>query len=518
MKFFMGLLSSLFLLLLSQAAYANAISDDDVRYFELDKEYPAYALDLSAFYFDRDQNIIVIDIDDSTSKERIAKFSPNGELIYRKFTEEVISEVSSGFRFEFLHSSLDLAPLGFDSSNYLYALGPVNRVYKFSPSGEFVKSFSTEQPEESGLEVGDKTRTRLDLMVGEDDNVYVIAVIGKAGDGLKSASYYILKYSNDGEFISRFNLNSYGENLFGRPLINANKEGQILMYYYSTYPLNEDTVGHIGKFSPSGEILSEILIPQGTIQVVKIKDGFYVERYTELGGSYFLSPKEIMKFSFDGEPIFSFGFIELGEKGKNEFCQLMRNLSNQHNADCSQLTYPEKRVLRMIGVDNSENLYVQTGDGKMGSSDSIIAIIPNKSPLSSEKSNLGTATSMIDGVKFEITSKSDTVKINSFSINPNKWVEVQLEGSGSVELTLPRKMIDDINLVQTTDGHPISFSQVSVDDQHTTIALQIPDDAQKINIYGARVIPEFPVFLVGIMASVIGVVLFLERVRLFKLF
>ena len=75
------------------------------------------------------------------------------------------------------------------------------------------------------------------------------------------------------------------------------------------------------------------------------------------------------------------------------------------------------------------------------------------------------------------------------SINDAESVEVAFEGSGDVELTLPKSMIDGITAV-STGGDEIEFEEVSSTDADTTIRFAVPENAT-VEITGAMVVPEF---------------------------
>jgi hypothetical protein len=76
----------------------------------------------------------------------------------------------------------------------------------------------------------------------------------------------------------------------------------------------------------------------------------------------------------------------------------------------------------------------------------------------------------------------------------------------SVTLTLDRKMIDaknndnDIDFTILLDTKiPATFSEVSRNETHRTIKIQIPENTQILEIFGTQVLPEFPVNIIGIM-------------------
>jgi hypothetical protein len=68
-----------------------------------------------------------------------------------------------------------------------------------------------------------------------------------------------------------------------------------------------------------------------------------------------------------------------------------------------------------------------------------------------------------------------------------KVVNVKFEGTGEIELTLPKTMISGISAIQVGDVEgTIEYAAVE-----TTIRFIIPQDAAWIDIMGLHVVPEF---------------------------
>lgn len=102
-----------------------------------------------------------------------------------------------------------------------------------------------------------------------------------------------------------------------------------------------------------------------------------------------------------------------------------------------------------------------------------------------------------DGKNYEITGSGDA-KATSATINPNESVEIEFDGSGAVELTLPKAMIDDITLVNGEQATIISET-----DTATTVSFEVPEGETSVQIMGGFVVPEFPV-IVAILAATIA--------------
>ena len=117
-----------------------------------------------------------------------------------------------------------------------------------------------------------------------------------------------------------------------------------------------------------------------------------------------------------------------------------------------------------------------------------------------------TASSSHAGASYTITGKSQNAKATSFTINPEQSVQVQFDGSGDVELTLPKNMIDDITTVMA-GSQQIQYHEVSSSDSSTTIRFAVPEGAESVDIQAAMVVPEFEVIALLILAaSIVGVI------------
>lgn len=114
-----------------------------------------------------------------------------------------------------------------------------------------------------------------------------------------------------------------------------------------------------------------------------------------------------------------------------------------------------------------------------------------------------TVSSMLDGISYTVTGKSAEVMATGFTINPEQSVMVNFNGSGEVELTLPKNMIDGITTVKAGSQN-VAYQQVSTSPSSTTIKFTVPDGSDSAEIQGAMVVPEFPVVAAIILAATIG--------------
>ena len=116
-----------------------------------------------------------------------------------------------------------------------------------------------------------------------------------------------------------------------------------------------------------------------------------------------------------------------------------------------------------------------------------------------------TVSSSFGGNTYTITGISDNVEATSFTINPEQSVEVEFEGSGDVELTLPRSMIDGITAV-TAGGQAIEHTKTE-GATSTILRFMLPEGTDAVEIQAAMVVPEFEVVAALILAAaIVGVI------------
>ncbi|HEX6067607.1 MAG TPA: plastocyanin/azurin family copper-binding protein [Nitrososphaera sp.] len=116
------------------------------------------------------------------------------------------------------------------------------------------------------------------------------------------------------------------------------------------------------------------------------------------------------------------------------------------------------------------------------------------------------AETVHEGQTYTVTAMSADTSVTEVHIIPSQSVQVEFEGPGEVELTLPKSMISGSLMV---DG--AAAEVVNEDDQSTTISFTVPE-RRTVEITGATVIPEFGVIAALVLAvslvAVIGVARF----------
>jgi predicted secreted protein with PEFG-CTERM motif len=111
-----------------------------------------------------------------------------------------------------------------------------------------------------------------------------------------------------------------------------------------------------------------------------------------------------------------------------------------------------------------------------------------------------TTIATIGGNNYKITGVSATATATAATIDPGqKSVQIAFDGSGQVELTLPKSMIGDINAVMAGDGE-VEYTPTDNGDS-TTIAFAVPEGATSVDIMAGYVVPEFPVVAILILAA-----------------
>ena len=110
-----------------------------------------------------------------------------------------------------------------------------------------------------------------------------------------------------------------------------------------------------------------------------------------------------------------------------------------------------------------------------------------------------------DGKSFNITSTSTTSKLTTASINEGRSVTVTFDKSGDIKLTLPKDMINSVTNV-TAAGKIVQFTSTN-NTNSTTLTLTLPTGTTSIDIFGATVVPEFPVIAVLILAGSIAAII-----------
>jgi hypothetical protein len=117
-------------------------------------------------------------------------------------------------------------------------------------------------------------------------------------------------------------------------------------------------------------------------------------------------------------------------------------------------------------------------------------------------------TTSHDGKDFEVVGSSASgAKATQLEITPEVSIDLTIEGSGEIDLTLPTTMIEGITMINSTSGESLPFTKINESDSATTIRFSMPENTDgQISIMGARVVPEFhaivlTLVLIGAIAS-----------------
>lgn len=114
------------------------------------------------------------------------------------------------------------------------------------------------------------------------------------------------------------------------------------------------------------------------------------------------------------------------------------------------------------------------------------------------------------GKTYNITGISQNAIGKSFSINSSKSVEIQFNGTGEVELSLPKDLISNVTTV-LSGNEAVQHKIIDENATATTISFKLPNGKTAINIMAGFVVPEISVIsaiLAGAIVVVIGVLKF----------
>src|SRR5919108_6562462 len=86
-----------------------------------------------------------------------------------------------------------------------------------------------------------------------------------------------------------------------------------------------------------------------------------------------------------------------------------------------------------------------------------------------------------EGNKHEIAGISQNATAASFTISPGKSIEIQFDGTGEVELTLPKNVIANITAVQA-GTETLQYTAVNENDTSTTVSFRVPEGQTTVQI------------------------------------
>lgn len=122
-----------------------------------------------------------------------------------------------------------------------------------------------------------------------------------------------------------------------------------------------------------------------------------------------------------------------------------------------------------------------------------------------------TVTATADGNDYEISGSGDA-SATAATINAGESVEIEFDGAGEVELTLPTEMISGITAVMA-GTEAIQHEVVSENDTSTTISFAVPEGETSVTILAETVIPEFPVIAAVLAATIAGIIAYTRLAR-----
>lgn len=124
----------------------------------------------------------------------------------------------------------------------------------------------------------------------------------------------------------------------------------------------------------------------------------------------------------------------------------------------------------------------------------------------------------LDGQTYVIHGRASSVGASSATINPEMSVRVDLSGEngGELELTMPKEMIDGIQSVVTDNGREVAFTIAEDTSTYTTFTIDVPPGTESLEIFGAKVVPEFSIAMMAAMTALIGVVAIVRRMHIYN--
>src|SRR6185503_11940578 len=116
-----------------------------------------------------------------------------------------------------------------------------------------------------------------------------------------------------------------------------------------------------------------------------------------------------------------------------------------------------------------------------------------------------TVSSSLDGDSYTITGAGADAKATGFTIDPQKSIQLQVEGTGEIELTLPKTIISGIPEQGgvMAGGEAVEYEIVDETGTDTVVRIKVPEGESELEIMGTFVVPEFGVVAVMILAAAI---------------
>ena len=158
---------------------------------------------------------------------------------------------------------------------------------------------------------------------------------------------------------------------------------------------------------------------------------------------------------------------------------------------------PDLTYIPDPNFSGDDSFTFRVSDGSLESKDSIVTI--TVSSVSIAETSTFTITSSFNGDNYSISGVSENVMLITFTVNPEQSVEIELDGEGELELTLPKNLIDGI-MVVSSEGRDIPFEEIESSSSFTTITFTVPGQTASVEIYGATVVPEFSTVMALVMS------------------
>jgi phosphate ABC transporter phosphate-binding protein len=130
-----------------------------------------------------------------------------------------------------------------------------------------------------------------------------------------------------------------------------------------------------------------------------------------------------------------------------------------------------------------------------------------------QPSSSSTVSATYEGKSYPVMVSSASAKITNIVVNAGQSIDVGFDKPGDVELTLPKAMIDGIQVI-SAGGQEVTFQQVGSTATDTTIKFTVPDGSTgPVSIKGASVVPEFGVVAALVLAASLVAVIGIARFK-----
>ncbi|MFB5597679.1 MAG: hypothetical protein ACE5RJ_01505 [Nitrosopumilaceae archaeon] len=130
-------------------------------------------------------------------------------------------------------------------------------------------------------------------------------------------------------------------------------------------------------------------------------------------------------------------------------------------------------------------------------------------------------SNMVQGTEYEVSSTITGGQVLAVSPDPESAsliFDIVTTGDGQITITLPRNVIDakignsdDIFFV-LVDGKEVTYSETKTP-THRYLTIQFVHGSEQIEIIGTFVVPEFPLAMAVLSASILGVILVPQLIR-----